>query len=167
MPSARRYDDSLLADAVSNSTSIAGVLRILGVRQAGGSHHHLSKRIRALELDVSHFTGQAHNRGKRRPRLSAAEVLVLLPADAPRRKTYLLRRALLEIGRPLACSECGIDSSWLGRPLTLEIDHLNGESHDCRETNLRFLCPNCHSQTPSYCRRIANRSLSNHIHASH
>ena len=160
MGSVRRYDDDALIAAVLSSTSIAGVLRQLGIRQAGGSHHHVSNRIKRLEIDTSHFTGQAHNRGTHRPRLKPYEVLVLLPANAPRRKTYLLRRALIELGIPLVCAGCSTGAEWNGHPLTLEIDHLNGSAFDCRRENLRFLCPNCHSQTPNYCRQIANRSTS-------
>ena len=167
MGTVRRYDDSELAEAVTRSKSVAGVLRELGIRQAGGSHHHMSNRIKVLGLDTSHFTGQAHGRGARRPRLPASDVLVLLPATSPRRKTYLLRRALIEIGTPIACAGCATANEWNGKPLTLEIDHLNGDAHDCRPENLRFLCPNCHSQTPSYCRKIASRSTSSLRPESH
>ena len=45
--------------------------------------------------------------------------------------------------------ECGI-SEWLGNPLALQLDHINGVNNDHRLTNLRFLCPNCHSQTDTY-----------------
>ena len=47
------------------------------------------------------------------------------------------------------CQKCGI-SEWLGNPLTLQLDHINGVNNDHRLTNLRFLCPNCHSQTDTY-----------------
>ena len=47
------------------------------------------------------------------------------------------------------CAGCGLDS-WLGELLTLELDHINGNSEDNTEKNLRCLCPNCHSQTPTY-----------------
>ena len=58
------------------------------------------------------------------------------------------RRYLLDkVGRK--CQICGI-SEWMGESLVLEIDHINGISNDHRLENLRILCPNCHSQTPTY-----------------
>ena len=47
------------------------------------------------------------------------------------------------------CWECGI-SSWNDKELVLELDHINGVNTDHREENLRLLCPNCHSQTPTF-----------------
>jgi len=47
------------------------------------------------------------------------------------------------------CQRCGIDS-WNGESITLELDHINGQNNDHRIENLRFLCPNCHSQTETY-----------------
>jgi hypothetical protein len=47
---------------------------------------------------------------------------------------------------------CGI-SEWQGRPLVLQLDHINGINSDNRLTNVRVLCPNCHSHTDTYCNR--------------
>ena len=47
------------------------------------------------------------------------------------------------------CQECGI-SDWNGKPLTLEVDHIDGNHQNNSVTNLRLLCPNCHSQTPTF-----------------
>lgn len=52
---------------------------------------------------------------------------------------------------PQQCSECGISAKWNGKPLTLHIDHINGVNTDNRLENLRRLCPNCHSQTDTFC----------------
>ena len=48
-----------------------------------------------------------------------------------------------------SCAECGI-SEWRGRPLSLELHHVNGNGHDNRLGNLQLLCPNCHSQTETF-----------------
>jgi predicted RNA-binding Zn-ribbon protein involved in translation (DUF1610 family) len=146
-----KYTPDALAAAVAASTSIAGVLRHLGVKPTGGSHAHLSRRIKRLGLDTSHFTGRAHNKGQISPRrLTWAEILVARPPGSARAKPHLLRRALIESGVPYRCTECGLAGSWNGRPLTLHVDHIDGRSDDCRPFNLRFLCPNCHSQTATW-----------------
>jgi hypothetical protein len=54
------------------------------------------------------------------------------------------------------CYECGLSDTWNGKPITLEIDHINGNSLDHRVENLRLLCPNCHSQTSYFRGRNIN-----------
>jgi len=53
------------------------------------------------------------------------------------------------------CTECGI-TNWNGKDIVLEIDHINGDNTDNRIENLRYLCPNCHSQTSTYKGRNIN-----------
>lgn len=60
-----------------------------------------------------------------------------------------LRSLLLKLGVEEVCVTCGI-SEWNGVPLRLHVDHKNGNRADNRRRNLRFLCPNCHSQTDTY-----------------
>lgn len=73
------------------------------------------------------------------------------------RSSSNLRYHLAKIGRLTGkCALCGI-SEWLGKPLTLPIDHENGDHCDNRPENLRELCPNCHSQTPTYCNKRGSK----------
>jgi hypothetical protein len=65
---------------------------------------------------------------------------------------YLKRRLISSGLLRAACYECGI-SEWRGRKLALHLDHVNGVGDDHRLENLRLLCPNCHSQTETYCGR--------------
>lgn len=51
---------------------------------------------------------------------------------------------------PYACQGCGNTGSWQDQELVLELDHTNGDPRDNRLENLRFMCPNCHTQTPTY-----------------
>lgn len=50
------------------------------------------------------------------------------------------------------CECCGL-STWQNQPITMQLDHINGDSYDHRLENLRMLCPNCHSQTTTFCGR--------------
>jgi HNH endonuclease len=150
------YTRERLQEGVSHSESFAGVVRYLGLRQAGGTQAHIARRIREFGIDTSHFTGKAHNRGKR-SKGRAVDFLVQRPPLAKRVPGQRLRLALIETGREDACAMCGTSSTWLGQPLTLEVDHVNGDWSDNRAENLRILCPNCHTLTDTYCGRNKNR----------
>jgi len=80
-------------------------------------------------------------------------VLVVVPDQAGRTNRTRLHQALTEIGVPYACAECGNTGQWLGRPRTLQIDHVSGNWRDSRRENLRYLCPNCHALTETWFRR--------------
>ena len=144
----RKYTRELLQDAVDQSTSVAGVLRHLGLNQAGGTHAHISRTIKAMELDTTHFVRSRN--GSHRRRLTADDILVRVPRGSKRTKPPLLRRALADIGRPYVCETCGNDGQWQGQPLRLEVDHVDGDYRNNQSTNLRYLCPNCHTQTDNF-----------------
>jgi hypothetical protein len=155
----RCHSNEELADAVAASTSMAEVLRRLGIKQAGGSQAHISRRIRSAGLSTAHFRRQAHSRGKPSPNRARPEaVLRVLPPGSSRIKTRQLRRALIAMGVPELCSECGCEPVWRGQPLILIIDHRDGDWLDNRLENLRFLCPNCHAQTATWCRKLSARN---------
>ena len=149
----RRYSDEDLQAAVATTASYAGVLRALGIPLNGGSHYYISRRIRASGFDTSHFLGKAHSRGTSAPRLTPEQVLVVRPPGSDRVKAPTLRRALIASGIEEVCVLCGCDGTWQGNPLRLVVDHINGDWLDNRLENLRFLCPNCHAQTATWCRK--------------
>ncbi|MFJ8434539.1 HNH endonuclease [Kitasatospora sp. NPDC094019] len=157
-PGGSVYTRDLLQEAVDASHSIAGAVRHLQLRQAGGTQAHIGRRIKALGIDISHFTGQAHNRGKHSTKwLSPEQILVRRPPEAKRLPGARIRAALAELGRPELCEGCGTGPEWLGRPMTLEVDHISGDWSDNRPDNLRLLCPNCHAVTDTYCGRNRKR----------
>ncbi|MET9182076.1 HNH endonuclease signature motif containing protein [Kitasatospora aureofaciens] len=129
-------------------------MRYLDKRQAGGTQAHIGRRITEFGIDTSHFTGQAHGRGKHAlTRIPADRLLVQRDQQVKRIPGSRIRRALAELGRAELCEACGTGPEWQGRQMTLEVDHINGDWSDNRPGNLRLLCPNCHSVTPTYCRR--------------
>ncbi len=60
---------------------------------------------------------------------------------------------MLESGIAYECACCGQGPDWCGEKLTLQIDHIDGDWSNNQRENVRFLCPNCHSQTATYCTR--------------
>ena len=155
-PTRRRWTEDELRTAVATSTTVAGVARRLGYRPSGGIHRMLQAAIRMRELDTSHFTGQgwAAGRSFSRPRRPLEEILVQRSSYPPSNLRRRLIAAGLKDGR---CEGCGIDE-WQGEPLSLHLDHVNGDPLDNRLENLRILCPNCHALTDTWCGRNRRRS---------
>jgi 5-methylcytosine-specific restriction endonuclease McrA len=61
-----------------------------------------------------------------------------------------LRKRLLADGlKEHKCEVC-FNTTWMDKPIPLELDHINSINDDHRLHNLRLLCPNCHAQTDCY-----------------
>lgn len=146
-------EDSL-RDLVPRSASYADVMRGLGLDVNDVNHRRVRRAATRLDLDTTHFKRRAWGRPDRpAPAPTAHRVLAVLPDHAGRTNRTQLHRALNEVGVPYACESCGNTGEWLGRPITLQIDHINGDWRDNRQENLRYLCPNCHALTETWCRK--------------
>ncbi|CAL9581678.1 hypothetical protein SUDANB1_05034 [Streptomyces sp. enrichment culture] len=145
-----RWTRDVLERAVAASTNMCEVLRHLGLEVVGGHHTHISRRIKAYGIDTSHFKVPTRREKPWRPRTPEA-FLVEQPADRARRvPSDRLKWAMASSGVAERCALCGTEAVWRGRPLPLEVDHVDGDWRNNRIENLRLLCPNCHSTTDSY-----------------
>ncbi|MFE6741290.1 HNH endonuclease [Streptomyces tubercidicus] len=145
-PPGVRHTEARLRELAACSHSIAEVVRRLGISPVGGNQAHIGRRIAELGIDTTHFAAppRRHTKSTKRDRL------VLGSAADGRTPGERLQKDLLRRGVPKRCAMCGMLAEWNGKPLRLEVDHLNGEWWDNRPANLRLLCPNCHAVTDTY-----------------
>ncbi|TDT40732.1 HNH endonuclease [Streptomyces sp. BK208] len=145
-----KWTREVLQEAVSASSNMCEVLRHLGLEVVGGHHTHISRRIKAYDIDISHFRMPTRKGRPRRPRTPEGVLVEQLPSQARRIPSDRLKWAMTATGTPEQCALCGTGTAWRGRPLPLEVDHIDGDWRDNRIKNLRLLCPNCHSTTDNY-----------------
>lgn len=144
----KKYTREQLSEAVAESRSVRQVIIRLGLNESGSMYSSLKKAIKEWDIDNSHFCGKAHLKGGIPSNATPLEEI--LRKNTTYRSSTLKRR-LIKAGKlEDECSVCGLGPIWEGRELTLELDHINGDRFDNRLENLRVICPNCHSQTPTF-----------------
>jgi 5-methylcytosine-specific restriction endonuclease McrA len=131
------------------SSSIYSVLEKLGLSKSGGNHSYIKTLISKFDISIVHFTGQGYLKGKTHryndKLRTAFSDMLRVDSDSNRKdvKCRIIRDLLLSY----CCNVCRNTGSHNNKELVLELDHINGINNDNRLENLRFLCPNCHSQT--------------------
>lgn len=132
----------LLDKTIKESKTYTEVLRKLGLNPQGSNIRTLKKYISKYGISADHFDPSEAR--KRKPKVFAKDILNRETCTASLRRC-ILRENLLEY----KCSICGLDS-WLGKKLSLSLDHINGDRKNNQLSNLRWLCPNCDSQQTTY-----------------
>lgn len=148
-----KYTKEKLEPVVAESRAISEILRKLDLKQSGGNHTHISKKIKSFGLDTSHFIGRSWNRGKQAKNKYSEEDFIkhVLVLDGPAWNSHNIKLKLFEFGlKEKKCENCPQGEIWNGKELRFHLDHDNGNHSDNRLKNLKILCPNCHSQTPTY-----------------
>lgn len=132
--------------------------RKLGFTGSGAGYNSTRHRIAEEQININHF-----NRPKGIPPenlpLTLDEVVtkVLIPHSPFHQCTlrkYVRKYDIL----PYQCSECTLPPWWNDRPLTLQLDHQDGDNRNHILTNLRWLCPNCHTQTKNFSAKNLKRT---------
>ncbi len=146
-------DKDKFIEAVSVSNSVKEVLNYFGLRAAGGNYAMVRKWAEVHGVEVPKGTGQFQvNSAHAVTHLTNDEVFVV-NSKATRRS---VKSRLRKIWTNWKCSCCDLGETWNGKPLSLQLDHINGVFNDNRLENLRLLCPNCHSQTETYAGKRKN-----------
>ena len=142
----RSVDDDAFRRLVQSASSRTQLLRDFGLCTHGGNTKTLQTRIEELGCPTSHFVFK---------RAGSQVILTLEQVFCENSKCEqqnLKRRIINNHLIPYQC-RCGNNGVWEGVKLVLQLEHINGVRNDNRIENLEFLCPNCHSQTPTFAGR--------------
>jgi len=116
--------------------SIAGLLKKLNLKTAGGNYANIKRNLQRINVDTSHWTGQSWNKGEQLKEWSEYS------------KLSSLKPHLLEL-RGKRCESCML-TMWMGDTIPLEVHHIDGNrTNNCLD-NLKLLCLNCHYQTDNF-----------------
>lgn len=130
-----------LLDYVKESFSIREILLKMGYCGSGDSFKTLKSKLEEFNIDISHFNLSTKNKSKPNHIIFSENTV----------NNAVHRRRIIRDGLiPYICEVCNNDGNHMGKQLTLQLDHKNGIKTDNRLDNFRFLCPNCHSQTPTF-----------------
>ena len=148
-----------LINAIKNrkNESIASVLREAGLNDRCGNNYQLVKDlVKAEELEVNHWLGQAIHLNKKRG--FKRDISNYLNNEIKITSHVLKLRLIKEGLKEHKCENCK-NTNWLSNKIPLELHHINGNHNDNRLINLQILCPNCHVFTNTY--RSKNRKIPN------
>ena len=149
----KQIDKDYMKNLLEQSRSMKEVIESLGYLATGSSVYRAVKnKIRSLGLEVPKYNYNGGGSTKRR--LPNSKIFI---AESTYPRQHIKERIIKESLIDYRCFICNNLGEWNGRTLSLHLDHVNGISDDNRLENLRFLCPNCHSQTSTYAGKANKR----------
>lgn len=142
------YSKEELEAIVANNYTYSDILRHFDKTVFAGNRETLKNYIKHYNIDVSHFNpnmGLKSTGGLFKDKIPDSDFLV----NGIKRDRKSLKKRLKDY-KPYSCEVCSLQPFWNGKKLTLQIDHIDGDSWNNLIENLRFICPNCHTQTDTY-----------------
>jgi hypothetical protein len=136
----------VFASICSTSQTLAEIIRRIGLTSTSTAYRDVKRRARREGVSLKHIPqGLGSNAGRPNPNRTPIEK-ILMSSNRGWIKRAIIRDNLL----PYSCAVCKNPPVWNGKPLVLRLDHINGDPLDNSLSNLRFVCPNCDSQLPTF-----------------
>lgn len=145
-----------LLNLVSKSSSYKEILNHFGLENKGNNFKTLRQRMSEDSIDFSHFKSRKEYLKEYQ---KAVPLESLLVEKCSFNRTHLKNKLLKSRLLRNECYICGQLPVWNNKPLSLQLDHINGISDDNRIENLRILCPHCHSQTENFAGKNKHRQI--------
>ena len=144
----KNLDEAKFKELFYSSNSYCDIIHKLQLNVCGAQYIAVKNKIKSLGLNPTHFDKTKYtNKAISKIKIDLKDILV---KNSKYKSTSNLKRRLInENILKNECYECDINT-WNNKPLSLQLDHINGIRNDNRKENLRLLCPNCHSQSPTY-----------------
>lgn len=140
-----KYTKAILEPIIQKALSWNDVCRALNVTWNSGTvKKHLQRCTNYHGIDYSHFLG------KRKNILWRTTAKQGLKLNSNYNRSTIRKIVIEDKLLPYICSICEQPPIWKDKPLTLTLDHINGNPKDHGIENLRFVCPNCDTQLPTY-----------------
>jgi hypothetical protein len=145
-----KLSKSDILDLIESCDSIREILIKIGYKSTGTHlYDRFNDRLRLFNIDKPKYNNL--NRKTNFQKYTIDEILV---ENSQYKSNRSLKYKLVNLKlKEYKCVKCGNVGDWMGSGLTLQLEHINGKNNDNRLENLCFLCPNCHSQTKTYCGR--------------
>ena len=151
----KKFPKDILEEIVKKSESLSEVMRSYGLAPRGANYKRFRTMVRDMGISTEHFLGNRFKKNRNILMVHTKESFTLdvLIKNGKGWHSSGIKDKLIEYGLiENRCSKCNQPPEWFGELLVIQLDHINGDHRDNRLENLRMLCPNCHSQTKTFCK---------------
>lgn len=142
------WDKERMVEALKGAKSKSDVLRNMGISTFPGNFRTLNKYAIKYNIELPVFIKTGDKKMGEKPKKIKNDKLFC--ENSLHSSTPVKKRILKENLIKYECEKCKNKGFWQNEKLSLQLDHINGINNDHRLENLRYLCPNCHSQTKTF-----------------
>ena len=134
---------------LATSQSMSDFLMQRGLSASSGNFYTFKKWVYVHGIDIKNFNFKKSIKKHKVKLIKKVSLDDIFCENSIVSKQQLRKRVKKENLIEYKC-QCGVKGMWQGNPITLQLEHKNGNNSDNRLSNLEYLCPNCHSQTQTY-----------------